>query len=304
MSTDGASGCSEEDSWVHLEEWSWGTPAEECWVGKAGDGFSPPHDFDNKCSPPPSRLGDMLPDPGEAGPALLMTHHDALCDPWNGSEWVTIQQPPQPPHWLPSPADSEMGECSGKAPMIGGVPVADWTRACELLDGWFVPYWEGWTDTSQPPPARQPRFKFLWASDDPHQTLAVLEAAQQAGGPHTGQLVTVDSHTHLFLVDSNPAQTEMEWCTAANPGHCECTAASAPPARWWELMAGQGVGLATTQVRSPPLWQKTGRRISNRLPCRACWLHRKQQPCPAPPNLLTGPAARLPQQCGWWALML
>lgn len=102
MSTDGASGCSEEDSWVHLEEWSWGTPA-----------------------------------------------------------------------------DSEMGECSGKAPMIGGVPVADWTRACELL----------------------------------------------------------------FLVDSNPAQTEMEWCTAANPGHCECTAASAPPGLQLAFPSSAGGGI-------------------------------------------------------------
>lgn len=223
-------------------------------MGKTGDGFSPPHDFGNKCSPPPSRFGDMLPDPGEADPALLMTHHDALCDPWTGSEWVTTQQTPQPPHWLPSPADSEMGECSGKAPMIGGVPVADWTRACELLDGWFVPYWEGWTDTSQPPPPRQPRFKFLWASDDPHQTLAVLEAAQQAP-----TLVNWSQSTATpTCFWSTPTRLRLKWS-----GALPLTPATASaPLRVHRLQGGgslwQGKGLAWLPPRCAVL--HSGRR--------------------------------------------
>lgn len=50
----------------------------------------------------------LLPDPGEEGPAMLMTHHEAICAPWHDTAWARAQQASQPDPQPRSPAESGM----------------------------------------------------------------------------------------------------------------------------------------------------------------------------------------------------
>ena len=208
-STDGWSSRSKQDAWD-----LWDSEEE----GMAGPmSLETPHALGHTRRH--FRLGSMPPNPGEKGPTVLMTHHDAISDPWAHSEWHTVlPQPPQPP----SPMSSVADEWAGDDALMGGFTVEEWTRSCERLDGWFVPCWAGWQDHKQAPPPRQPRWGFLWASDDPTITNAVFDQAGLADGPYPGQLVTVGSRTYLFLRDSQPELTEMEMCHARNPAVAEC----------------------------------------------------------------------------------
>ncbi len=58
----------------------------------------------------PFRLGQQPLDPGDGAPELFMTHHDAISEPWAGTEWVTVHAPPAQlpkPH---SPAASSVAD--------------------------------------------------------------------------------------------------------------------------------------------------------------------------------------------------